>query len=169
MAMIMAMASVCGSAPQEEFFTKKFGQPRTVVVAKIIDTATFLTDKEEKIRLIGLKAPEPPPRERIERDENGMVIEIENPESTVEEQVFKTAQTLLKGKKVRLEFDAKESGDRFETLAYVFLEDGTFANAEILRQGCADLQIAPPNIKRADELRAAYREARRELRGIQGE
>ena len=43
---------------------------------------------------------------------------------------------LLEGRRVRLEYD-RERTDRYErrTLAYVHLADGTFANAEIVRQG----------------------------------
>ncbi len=44
-----------------------------------------------------------------------------------------------------------------------------FLNAEILRQGFANLSIRPPNMKFAKELREAYREARAEKRGLQGQ
>ncbi len=46
---------------------------------------------------------------------------------------------MIEGKRVRLEFDQANSKirhkDRYKrTLAYVFLEDGTFLNAEIVKQ-----------------------------------
>ena len=42
---------------------------------------------------------------------------------------------MLEGKRVRLEYD-QERQDRYgRTLAYVYLPDGTFANAEIIRRG----------------------------------
>ena len=66
-------------------------------------------------------------------------------------------------------FDSEKNSEDYKTLAYVFLlEDDTFVNAEILRQGFAFLSIRPPNMKYAKELREAYKEARAEQRGLQG-
>lgn len=49
---------------------------------------------------------------------------------------------MVLGKRVRLEFeqakaatDHKDNTPKRRTLAYVYLEDGTFLNAEIVRQG----------------------------------
>ncbi len=47
---------------------------------------------------------------------------------------------MVQGKRVRLEFDQANTQighkDRYKrTLAYIFLEDGTFLNVEIIRQG----------------------------------
>jgi micrococcal nuclease len=47
---------------------------------------------------------------------------------------------MVEGKRVRLEFDQANTlrghKDRYRrTLAYVFLEDGTLLNAEIIKQG----------------------------------
>ena len=143
---------------------------RARVLAKVIEGAdTIVIEGEKKIRLIGLKAPEAPRRAKIEYDKNGQPIEAPVlPENTFEEKAFAFASQLLLGKHVRLEFDDSRVDDDFMTVAYVFLIDKpTFANVEILRYGYADLQLKPPNLKYEDQLRAAYREARQEKRGMQ--
>ncbi|MCB9721766.1 MAG: thermonuclease family protein [Candidatus Omnitrophica bacterium] len=129
-------------------------------------------NEKEIIRLIGLKAPEAPRHKKVdtEYDSYGFPVKPDvDVEVPLEEKAYNFARELLDGKHVRLEFDSTKKNDEDQTLAYVFLiDDGTFVNAEILRQGFAHLQIRPPNTKYSKELRAAYQEARREKRGLQG-
>lgn len=143
-----------------------------VVVREVISTNTIILNQGERVRLIGLKAPAAPDeREEIERDKFGFVVRKEGePAIPLEEKALAFAKALLEGKRVRLEFDSERKDDDYTTLAYVFLlKDDTFVNTEILRQGFADLAIRPPNTKYAQQLRSAYREAREEKRGLQGE
>lgn len=143
---------------------------QNVLVERVLSADTIVLEGGERIKLIGLKAPEAPRRPKIKYDKNGQPMEPEVlPENTFEEKAFAFTAHLLEGKFVRLEFDDQRKDENFTSVAYVFLvKDKTFANVEILRQGFADLQIRPPNFKYADQLRAAYREARREKRGMQG-
>ncbi len=53
------------------------------------------------------------------------------------------------------------------TLAYVFLEDGTFLNAEIIKQGYGHAYTRFP-FKYMDEFRRYEREARGQRRGLWG-
>jgi len=104
------------NSPQPE------GEWRTVV--RIVDGDTFDLEDGERIRPIGVDAPEPRPPK--------------GPEPCGREATA-FAKQLLEGRRVRLEYDW-ERYDRMRpprTLAYVFLEDGTFFNAEIIRQGYA--------------------------------
>ena len=142
-----------------------------VLVERVLSADEIMLEGGEHIQLIGLKAPEPPPRAREEqRDKYGFVIHEENPQMTIEERAFQFAKNLLQGKYVRLEFDEVKKSESFTTVAYVFLEDNNqLANAEILRQGYASLHIVPPNLKYVDILREAYQESRREKRGLQSE
>lgn len=141
-----------------------------VLIERVVSADTILLDTGEKFRLIGLKAPDAPRRRRTEFDNNGnIVIPEAKLETTIEEAAFAFAVKLLQGKRVRLEFDTDRKDEEFVALAYVFLKDGTFANAEILRQGYADLKVRPPNLKYDDRLREAYRQARAEKRGLQGD
>lgn len=75
---------------------------------------------------------------------------------------------LLQGKRVRLVSDV-DSLDQFgRTLAYVYLEDGTFVNAELIKGGYAVLMTIPPNVRFAEDFIALQREARRKNRGLWG-
>ena len=157
------------SAEEAIRFGGDFKKYEKVLVEKVVSADYFILESGEKIKLIGIKAPQPPRRKEIEVDENHIIIHKENPIVTIEEKAMDFAKDLLEHKYVRLEFDNKTKDSEFRTLAYVFLPDGTFVNAEIVRQGFANLNISPPNTKYSDELRKTYQEARSEKRGLQGE
>jgi len=140
------------------------------VVAAVLSTDTIVLTDDKKVKLIGLMAPAVPRNRKVEKDEDGFIVESKDPTSTFEERAIDFARKLLEGKRVRLELDNQVQDGDFHTLAYVFIiDDETLANAEILRQGYANLQLRPPNMKYADRLRQAYREAREEKRGLHGE
>jgi micrococcal nuclease len=53
------------------------------------------------------------------------------------------------------------------TLAYVYrVSDGLFVNAELLRQGYAEVLTIPPNVAHADEFVALARGARNAAQGL---
>lgn len=126
-------------------------------VTKIVDGDTFWvdngTEKGLKIRFIGIDAPE------ARRMFNGEVGYYGK-----EAKVYLTS--LLTGKKVKLVSDV-DSLDRYgRTLAYVYLEDGTFVNAELIKNGYAVLMTVPPNIQFAEYFAKLQREARDNGRGL---
>jgi len=156
----------------EDMFFFSSDQYKNVLVEKVVSADLIVLRSRERIKLIGLKAPEPPKRkkEKEDRDKFGFVVVREDPITTVKDKAFDYAKELLEGKHVRLEFDSMKKDNDFNTLAYVFLvENNMFVNEEILKQGFASLSIRPPNTKYADTLRDAYREARKEKRGLQGQ
>jgi len=68
-------------------------------------------------------------------------------------------QSLLRSKKVRLEFD-KEKYDRYgRLLAYIFLLDGTFINKKMIKKGYAYVLHRRPNVKYDGVLFKAQRDA----------
>jgi micrococcal nuclease len=79
---------------------------------------------------------------------------------------------MVEGKLVRLEFDPDASRrsngkDRYSrTLAYVFLQDGTHLNAEIIRQGYGFAVSGSPPLKYHEEFRRLEREAREQRWGL---
>ncbi len=155
---------------QNPFFTSSSRRYKNAVVERVISADTIRLESGEKIKLIGLRAPEIPRRRKAERDKFGFIIEEENPLTSVEEKAFDFVRSLLEGETVRMEFDVQKKSRDLSTFAYVFLiKKKTFVNTEILKQGFAFLQIRPPNTKYAQDLRDAYKEARREKRGLQGE
>jgi endonuclease YncB( thermonuclease family) len=118
----------------------------------VVDGDTIVLTEGSKVRYIGIDAPE------LQRDDH-----IGEPYA---DEAKRLNARLVKNKKVRLEFDV-EPNDRFQRrLAYVFLEDGTFVNAEMLLQGCAFLLHVPPNVKYQATLLAAQQSAMSAKRGI---
>ncbi len=130
------------------------------------NTDAIVLEDGRRIKMIGIAAAGRTPQKVVERDKNGLVIEpAPEPTTTLEEEAFTFARNLLDGKTVQLEYDVESMDDGYRQ-AYVFLPDGTMANAKLLRQGYVYLKIRPPNVKYADQLRAAYQEGRQEQRGF---
>jgi micrococcal nuclease len=112
----------------------------------------------ERVRLIGVNTPE-----------------TVHPQKTVEafgKEASAFTKRIVEGKLVRLEFDlrASRTGDGEDkysrTLAYVFLQDGTHLNAEIIRQGYGFAVNSSPPLKYQNEFRRLEREARDQHRGL---
>ena len=175
---LISFSQIASGESNLDFFFKTSQQYQDVVIKEVVSADTVrlqgeVGEKDELIKLIGLRAPEPPKRKanEIKRNEFGQVIkEPKSPLTPLEEQAFEFARELLEGRHVRLEFDSEKNSEDRKTLAYMFLLEGdTFVNAEILRQGFAHLSLRPPNMKYAEELRNAYKEARTEQRGLQAQ
>lgn len=126
-------------------------------VTKIVDGDTFWADngseKGIKIRFIGIDAPESRNMFNIKKEYYG-------------KESKEYLKNLLSGKRVKLVSDV-DSLDRYgRTLSYVYLEDGTFVNAEIIKNGFAVIMTIPPNIKYSEEFLNLQREARESNRGL---
>jgi len=109
-------------------FVKKFDNYQLVEIKRVIDGDTIevkIGDKIESVRLIGIDTPE-----LTDSSMNGLKA-IEAKEKLEE---------ILKDKKVILESDeSQDNRDVYNRLLrYVFLEDGTFINKEMIRSGLAE-------------------------------
>jgi micrococcal nuclease len=142
------------------YFNQSYSQIRErewVEISKFVDGDTFWVmdskGQKEKIRLIGIDAPEA--RKTGKKD-----IEQFGKEAST------YVQRLLFDKKVRLEFDVGRY-DRFKrTLAYVYLEDGTFLNAHLVKEGYATVMTVPPNVRHADLFVKLQQDARNNKKGL---
>lgn len=141
---------------------------QNVVVVAVECVDTLVLESGERVRLIGIRGPNPPKVYQEERDSHGFVIPHYEPTTPFEDQAFRYVNDLVKGAKIRVEFDVVRRDDGV-LLGYVFLADGKMLNLEILKNGFAQLRLAAPNMKYADLFRSAYKEARKEMRGIQGD
>lgn len=118
----------------------------------VADGDTIVLTEGSKVRYIGINAPELPREDHIGEP--------------YANEAKRFNARLVKNKTVRLEFDI-EPNDRFQRrLAYVFLQDGTFVNAEMLSQGYAYLLVVRPNVKYQATLLAAQQAAMTAKRGI---
>ena len=167
----LTLTRIAGAESDFETIFSTKNKYQDVVVEKVLNADTIKLASGEIIKLIGLRSPELPRRYKIERDPNGFVIEKPlSPMDPIEQQSFKFTKELIKGKHIRLEFDVDRKDNTLTTIAYAFLlPKNIFVNAEILRQGYAYLETSPTDTKYEKELSAAYQEARREKRGLQGE
>ncbi len=141
------------------------------VITRVIDGDTIFLGNNERVRLIGVDTPEVHESDKLHRDADRTQRDIE----TIRKLGQKSSafvKKMVQGKRVRLEFDQANAAighrDRYKrTLAYVYLEDGTFLNAEIVRQGYGVAYTKYP-FKYADKFREHEREARENRRGLWG-
>lgn len=126
-------------------------------VSRVVDGDTFWVDdgseKGIKVRLTGVDAPET-------RNSRNKVKAAFGDEST------RYLTGLIAGKRVRLEYDIDTLDQYGRTLAYVYLEDGTFVNANMLKEGYAMVLTVPPNVKYTEEFVKLARKARERNRGL---
>jgi micrococcal nuclease len=128
-----------------------------LTISKFVDGDTFWVVNEkgqkEKIRLIGVDTPEARLTGRTEVEYFG-------------KEASDYVKRILTGRKVRLEYDV-ERYDRYKrTLAYVYLDDGTFLNALLVKEGYASAATFPPNVKYSEYFAKLQREARNKKRGM---
>jgi endonuclease YncB( thermonuclease family) len=136
-----------------------------ILVRRVIDGDTLQLESGEKVRLIGIDTPETHESEKLHRDASRTKQDI----ATIKELgrvAYEFTKNLVEGKRVNLEFDVVKHDRYGRVLAYVYLKDGTFVNAEIVKQGYASLLTIPPNVKYADLLLELYRQARENRRGL---
>ncbi len=128
----------------------------SVQVVRLIDGDTIqvccIFGDREKVRYIGINTPE-----------------TKHPTKGVEhfgKEASEANRRLVEEKTVRLEFDLQQFDKYGRTLAYVYLEDGTFVNAWLVEHGYAMVMTVPPNVKYQDLFLRLQREAREAGRGL---
>jgi len=129
-------------------------------VTKVVDGDTFWVEdgspKGLKVRMIGIDAPETRKSQNKEVGYYG-----------TEAKAYLEGR--LRGQKVCLEYDVDRRDRYGRELTYVYLPDGTFVNAELIRGGYAVLLTIAPNVRHAEEFARLQAEARVERRGVWGE
>jgi len=127
-----------------------FGQ-ELVSVRKVIDGDTFVIARGERVRMIGVDTPE-----------------TKHPQKPVQyfgKEASEFTSRMIEGKAVTLEYDWQRRDRYGRLLAYVYLPDGTFLNAEIIKQGYGFAYTRYP-FKYLDEFRGYEREARENGKGL---
>lgn len=136
-----------------------------VLIQRVIDGDTLQLASGERVRLIGIDTPEVHESEKLYRDSRTSGQDIEAIK-VMGRRAKKFTRDLVEGKTVRLEFDVQKRDKYNRLLAYVYLSDGTFVNAEIIKQGYASVMTYPPNVKHAEEFLKLYRQARETKSGL---
>jgi micrococcal nuclease len=129
-------------------------------VQRVVDGDTLVLGTGERVRLIGVDTPES--------------VRPNTPVQRFGKEASDFTRRLVEGKRVRLEYDQanaarghKDNTQQKRTLAYVFLEDGTLLNAEIIKQGYGHTLTRYP-FSRMEEFRRLEGEAREQRRGLWG-
>ena len=153
---------------EEGKFTIPFGRSydyTDIGVKRVIDGDTLQLEDGQRVRLIGIDTPEVHRSDKLYRDSERSKQDIR----TIQElgrRASEFTKNLVEGKRVNLEFDVERYDKYGRLLAYVYLKDGTFVNAEIIKQGYASLMTIPPNVKYSDLFLKLYQEARENQRGL---
>ncbi len=120
---------------------------------RVIDGDTILLEGDERVRLIGLDAPE-----------------LHHPSKPVQyfaREASDFVERMLEGREVRLEYGQTRQDRYGRTLAYVFIGD-TLVNKLVIEEGYGHALVKYPFEYRA-EFEAAQRTARTEHRGLWAE
>ncbi len=130
--------------------TPEYGQ--LVTVTKVIDGDTIELEDGERLRYIGIDTPEK-----------------NDPRKPVQCFADKATQkniTLVEGKKIKFYKDVAVRDKYQRLLGYVYLEDGTFINLELVKTGFAFSYPYPPDISKQEEFNKAQSVARENNLGL---
>lgn len=127
------------------------------LVERVVDGDTFIAiidGKSEKIRLLGVDAPESVHPDQRRNTEAG-------------KEVSEYVKNLLKNKRIYLEYDVSIVDQYDRVLAYVYLEDGkTMLNEFLLEEGYAAVMTVQPNNRYTDHFYELQKKAQEEKKGI---
>jgi len=118
---------------------------------RVVDGDTIIISNGERVRLIGVDTPE-----------------TKHPSKPVEyfgKEASAFTKRMVEGKDVRLEYGQQRRDKYGRLLAYVYLMDGTFLNAEIIKQGYGNAYTRFP-FKYMEAFRQYEKEAREAKRGL---
>ncbi len=121
-------------------------------VRRVIDGDTIIIDEYVRVRLIGIDTPE--------------TVKEGTPIQKYGKEASDYTRSQIEGKDIYLEKDVSEADRYGRSLRYVFLEDGTFFNEVLVRQGYARVIKIKPDVKYYDVLKQAECEAKKEGKGI---
>lgn len=173
-AVLLANFYACNHKPatvhysEEGKFSIPFGKSYNyadALVKRVIDGDTLQLENGQRVRLIGIDTPEMHESNKLYSDSQRTKQDISVIQALGKRSYGFTKQ-LVEGKRVSLEFDVEKYDKYKRLLAYVYLKDGTFVNAEIVRQGYASLMTFPPNVEYAGLFLKLYQEARNNKRGL---
>lgn len=127
------------------YFQQETGQ---YIVKTVIDGDTIELNDGEKVRYIGIDAPE-------------FQSSKKNAEKFAEE-AFQANRKIVENRKVKLEFDVEQRDQYGRLLAYVYTEDGIMVNEWLVANGYAKTVVFPPNVRYVDRFKHLEKEAQKQ-------
>jgi micrococcal nuclease len=143
---LLFLAWALGSGPTSA------GLPSSGTVSAVFDGDTVLLQSGEKVRYLGMDAPEV--------EHNGNAGDCFGPEAK------KANQELVLHKQVSLHYDRETMDHHGRLLAYITLSDGRCVNGELIRGGFAHVFRSAEGFSRFGEFVALQREALANRRGM---
>ena len=117
----------------------------------VLNGNTILLSNGEKVRLIGVAIPK--------------TKQLNKSAEYIRKETSAFTKQIVEGKEIQLEYDPQERDKQGQLLAYVFLLDGTFLNAEIIKQGYGRVDARLP-FKYLKEFRSYEKEAQDAKSGL---
>jgi micrococcal nuclease len=130
-------------------------EPSSGIVADVFDGDTIVLSSGERVRYLGIDAPE--------------VSHRSSPADCFGHEAKALNESLVLRKKVSLLYDRVRTDAHGRLLAYVFLPDGRCINAEMLMRGGALVFHSPDGFGRFEAFLAHQKEAMRARRGLWGQ
>lgn len=131
--------------------TKSVQVDGTVFVERVIDGDTIELEGGERVRYVGVNAPES--------------VDSRRKVQCFGNEASEYNKKLVLGKRVRLEADVEDRDKYGRLLRYVWLGD-TMINEQLIADGYAQIMTIPPNVKYVERFRAAQTQAREAKRGL---
>ena len=129
-----------GSKAPSQTASEALDLGKPVAVQRVIDGDTIELSNGERVRYLGIDAPE------MRRKVRGRWVEKAEPFAA---EAYELNRRWVEGRRVRLEMD-RETRDRYHRLlAYVFVNDH-LVNAELITSGYVVVRLHPPNLRYAD-------------------
>ena len=133
------------------FLSINCSNSQILICTRVVDGDTIILSNNERVRLIGVDTPE-----------------TKHPNKPVEyfgKEATAFTNRMVGGKVVKLKYDVQKRDKYGRLLAYVYLMDETFLNAEIIKQGYGHAYTKFP-FKHMEQFREYEREARMNKRGL---
>ncbi len=121
-------------------------------VKYVVDGDTVILDDNRHVRLLGVDAPE--------------AGHDHKPSEPFAAKAHEHLNALVNKENIRLETDKKPIDHYGRTLAYLYLDDGTFVNQEMVLEGLANCLYFPPNTRYYSRLLFVQQKAMDERRGM---
>lgn len=128
--------------------------PATGMVVKVFDGDTVLLNSGEKVRYLGIDAPE--------------VAHEDSPADCYGAEAKTLNEELVLHRRVQLRYERVRTDSHGRLLAYVYLPDGRCVNDELVLNGCAVVFHSSEGFSRFHEVLAHQKAALRHQRGLWG-
>ncbi len=134
-------------------------------VWRVIDGDTLKLSNDERVVLAGIDAPELFLNRKVYEQSR---VTGEKMKNILLKGKYATrfTRSIVEGQRVKLDLDKRFRNKHDQLLAFVFLEDGTFVNGEIVKQGYAKALPVPSHPVYQDLLRKFEQEAKDNKRGL---